>query len=235
MAPKIYGIEHILYLVICLTLMSLGLILIKKYINTEKKLERLIRILGFFLFVAIMWNRISIRIGKEDFWTGFLPGSFCGATSLFLSIAAMTLKRNYAIFHCLVYVGLLGGLITIFYPDFIGQADSIFYPMTISGLAHHTVMVFLTIVMIFSGYVKPELKKWHYLFLGLAVVMCYGLFLITILGYSDALHIHNPLLEGTPLNWIGLGVIFLPLHFFLLIMWRFVLNKKPEILFLKKK
>lgn len=233
MAPKIYGIEHILYLIICITLMVLGFFLIKKYINTEKKLSWLIRFLGLGLFIAIIWNRTSINIGRESFFASFLPGSFCGATSLFLAIAAMSLKKNHAIFHCLVYVGLLGGLITIFYPDFIGQSDSFFYPMTISGLAHHTVMVFLTIVMIFTGYVKPDFKKWYYLFLGLAMYMCYGLFLITVLNYSDAMHIFTPLLGGTPLNWIVLGLILLPLHLLLLMGWRFVFNKNSGILFLK--
>lgn len=233
MAPKIYGIEHIVYLVIVISLMVVGLILIKKFINTEKKLSWLIRCLGLGLFIAIMWNRTTINIGRDNFFASFLPGSFCGATSLFLSIAAMSLKKNHAVFHWLVYVGLLGGLITIFYPDFIGQADSIFYGMTISGLAHHTVMVFLAIVMIFSGYVKPDIKKWYYLFLGLAIHMCYGLFLITVLGYTDASHIYTPLLEGTPLNWIGLGLFLLPLHLSLLFGWRFILNKKPKILFLQ--
>ena len=78
MAPKIYGIEHILYLIICIILMVLGFFLIKKYINTEKKLSWLIRFLGLSLFIAIMWNRTSINIGRESFFARFLPGSFCG-------------------------------------------------------------------------------------------------------------------------------------------------------------
>ncbi|MFA6375282.1 MAG: hypothetical protein WCY04_03545 [Bacilli bacterium] len=233
MAPRIFGIEHILYLFVCILLMSLFLILIKKYIHSEKKLNILIRALGFILFIAIMWNRISININKENFFAGFLPGSFCGATSLFLSIAAMVLKKNHAAFYCLIYVGLLGGLVTIFYPDFIGQAESFFYPMTISGLVHHTVMVFLIMIMIFSGYVQPDLNKWYYLFLGLALYMCYGLLLITVLGYGDAMHIYTPLLEGTALNWIVLGLLFLPIHLGFLICWRYIVRKKPQVLFLK--
>lgn len=39
MAPRIFGIEHILYLFVCILLMSLFLILIKKYIHSEKKIK----------------------------------------------------------------------------------------------------------------------------------------------------------------------------------------------------
>lgn len=233
MVPKIFGIEHILYLIVSLSVMFIGFVLIKKFINSEKKLRWLIRGLGFCLFAAIVWNRTTINWGREVFFASFLPSSFCGATSLFLAIAAMTLKKNHAVFHCLVYVGLLGGLITFFYPEFIGQNESFFYPMTISGLVHHTVTIFLTIVMVFTGYVQPEFKKWHYLFIGLSMYMCYGLFLITVLGYGDATHIYKPLLSGTPLNWLVLGILMLPIHLSLLWGWSVLFRKTPKLLFLK--
>ncbi|MCF7932989.1 MAG: hypothetical protein K9K93_07460 [Acholeplasmataceae bacterium] len=209
--PDIFGIEHMLYLLVSITLMILLSRWIIKMAKDEKKIILVIRIIGAVLFVAIMWNRTSIALTKGSF-SGFLPGSFCGASSLFLSLGAMTLKKDSPFFHSVAFVGLYGGLTTLIYPDFIGQSDSIFYPMTISGLVHHTVMVFLVIMMFRLGFVKPMLKKWHLFPIGLSFYMIYGLVLISELGYGDAMHINTPILSGTPLNWFVLGWIVLALH-----------------------
>jgi membrane protein implicated in regulation of membrane protease activity len=91
--------------------------------------------------------------------------------------------------------------------------------MTISGLVHHTVTFYLVFLMLKSGYLKPELKKWHLLPIGLSIYMVYGLFLVTVVGYGDAMYIYHPILEGTFLDWDVLGVIFLLLHFLFLCLW----------------
>jgi hypothetical protein len=209
--PEIFGIEHLLYVLVSITLLIPLARWIIKMAKDETKMTMVIRIIGAVLFVAIIWNRTSIALTKGSF-SGFLPGSFCGASSLFLSIAAMTLKKDSPVFHSVAFVGLYGGLTTLIYPDFIGQSNSIFYPMTISGLVHHTVMIFLVLMMFRLGFVKPTLKKWHLFPIGLSFYMVYGLVLISELGYGDAMHINEPILSGTPLNWFVLGWIVLALH-----------------------
>lgn len=216
--PTVYGFEHFAYLFVSLLILVPTFLWIKKHVHTEKEIRKTIFILGAILFVAIIWNRISVCALRDGF-DKFIPSTFCGMSSLLLSISAMTLKKDHAVFHSVAYVGLLGGLLTNIYPDFIGQAPSIFYPMTISGLVHHTLMVFLVIVMFSLGYVRPSIKKWIYLPLGLAVYMCIGIFLMTELGYSDAMYIYSPILSGTPLNWFWLGMIFLPYHALFLLVW----------------
>lgn len=224
--PKIFGVEHLLYLLVVIFLMVVVYYTIIRRVKTEEAADRVIRIIGFVLFLSILWNRLSICI--TDHTWDFLPGTFCGATSLALSIFTMTLKKDSPVFHSVAYTGLLGGLITLIYPDFIGQSDSIFYAKTISGLVHHTVMVFLVLMMLRLGFLKPKLKKWHYLPLGLSLYMVYGLFLITALGYGDAMYIYHPALEGTIFNWLGLGIIFLLLHFVFLSTWEW-LEKKHHV------
>lgn len=216
--PAIFGTEHLLYLAVVIGLMILAFWIIRKTVKTEKGLERTIRIIGGILLSSIVWNRLSIAI-LRDGWDSLLPGSFCGLTSLSFSISALIFKKNSPVFHCLAYCGILGGFLTLVYPDFIGQAPTIWYPMTISGLWHHTVMLFLGVFMLLSGYVKPELRKWQYLPIGLSFYICVGLFEITQLGYSDAMEIFNPILSGTPLNWFVMGCIFLPVHAIFLLAW----------------
>ncbi|MFP4187483.1 MAG: hypothetical protein ACLFSU_04845, partial [Acholeplasmataceae bacterium] len=209
--PKIYGTEHILYLLISVILAVILYRFIISRIPDERSSSRIIRILGLFLLAAIIWNRLSITLDDRDL-SEFFPGTFCGASSLFLSLGAMTLKRNSSFFHSVAFLGLYGGMTTLIYPDFIGQSDSIFYSRTISGLVHHTIMVFLVIMMIRLGFLEPELRKWHLFPIGLSFFMIYGLFLITELGYDDAMLIHRPILSGTHLNWFVLGIMILTLH-----------------------
>jgi hypothetical protein len=209
--PEVYGIEHMLYLLVSIIIGFVLYRILIRGIHDEKQSIRVIRILGLILFLAIIWNRLSISLVKSSF-SGFLPGTFCGASSLFLSLGTMTLKKNSAFFHSVAFLGFYGGLTTLIYPDFIGQSDSIFYSMTISGLIHHTIMVFLVIMMIRLGFLKPDFKKWHLFPIGLSFFMIYGLFLISELGYGDAMLIHEPILSGTPLNWFVLGLIILTLH-----------------------
>lgn len=225
--PEVFGWEHFTYLIVVVVIMTVLLFLIKKYVKEEKEIEKIVRWAGVLLFAAIAWNRLSICL-LRDGWGNLLPGSFCGATSLILSISAISFKKNSAIFHCIAYMGLLGGLLTLIYPDFIGQADSIWYPMTISGLMHHTIMTFLVLLMLLTGYLKPELKKWYLLPLGVCVYMTYGLFLITMLDYGDAMHIFSPILDGTNLDWFHLGLIYLPVHAVSLLAWEFFSKRKMK-------
>lgn len=218
--PKIYGLEHILYVAISAALMTISIILIKRFVKNDKDLRLVIRIIGLFLLAAIIWNRISICLVARSF-KSLLPNTFCGSSSLFLALSAIFLPRNHKVFHCVAYVGFVGALLTLIYPDFIGQADSIFYSKTISGLVHHTIMFFLVLVMFITKYIEPDIKQIPIMMIGLSFYITYGVFLITILDYSDSMQIYHPILEGTPFNWLGLGVIFIAVYIIFLIGWKY--------------
>ncbi|TVP94360.1 MAG: hypothetical protein EA374_07040 [Acholeplasmatales bacterium] len=209
--PKVFGIEHGLYTLLTTLVMVGVLLFLRKEAKAGKLLDTWFRIGGGVLLAAIIWNRLSIAITRDNF-SNLLPGSFCGASSLFLALGLLTLKRNHPFFHSVAYIGLIGGLITIIYPEFIGQGDSIFYPMTISGLVHHTLIVWFVVFMLIHGYIRPSWSMWHWYPIGLAFYMIYGLFLITVLGYDDAMLIHAPILSGTPLNWFVMGWLVLLVH-----------------------
>ena len=140
-----------------------------------------------------------------------IPNSFCGLSSLLLSISVLVGKKDNWFFHFICYLGFIGGLITLIYPDFLGQNQSFLYPATISGLLHHTIMFYLVLIMIITKYFVPTLKKWYYLPLGLACVMTYGLFLLDAVGHTTAMNITTPLLEGTILTWWFTGIMVVAL------------------------
>jgi hypothetical protein len=226
--PEVFGWEHFLYLAVVIPVMAAGLWWVKRHLRDERRVDMAVKIVGFVLLGAIIWNRLSVAILRSGF-NAILPGTFCGTSSMLLSASAIVFKRNHPVFHSIAYTGLLGGLLTLIYPEFIGQAPSVFYPMTISAMVHHTIMVFLVAMMLMTGFLRPELKKWFILPLGLCVYMSYGLFLITVLGYADAMYIHEPILEGTILDWFVLGMMFLAAHALALFVWDRIHKKRSGV------
>ncbi|NLG82868.1 MAG: hypothetical protein GX490_10210 [Bacilli bacterium] len=222
---KIYGIEHILYLLVTILTFSLTLQLIKKKVTTEDKQVKLMKILGLILLLAILSNRITICIEDKTI-KYFFPSTYCGASSLALSLGLLFLKRDSKFFHSVSYTGFIGGMLTLIYPDFLPQDDSLFYPPTITGLLHHTIMVYIVIVMVMIKYLEPALKKWYLLPIGLNFYLFYGLILITVFNYEDAMYIFTPAIPGTIFDWFVLGIIVLSAHGVFLYLWDYFAKRR---------
>jgi predicted benzoate:H+ symporter BenE len=112
------------------------------------------------------------------------------------------------------------------YPDFIGQAQSIFYPLTISGLLHHSVSLYLSVLMIVTGFFQPTIRKFYIFPLGMSFYMTYGVFLMDCVGLEEAMYIHEPLIEGTIFTWYFVGFLICVITAVLLLMWEFIKTRK---------
>ena len=66
MAPQLFGVEHILYIIISTVVASAALLLAKKYAKTEKSQMIFLKTLAALLFVAIMTNRLSQVFRYEE-------------------------------------------------------------------------------------------------------------------------------------------------------------------------
>ena len=218
MNPEIFGWQHLTFLAVAIVLGVLSIVLIKIFCKSERALSIAIKVYSALLLVFILANRILIGVRDKSF-VSFLPNTFCGIASLCFGICGLCAKKDSGILHWIVYCAFLGGLLTMIYPDFIGQDKSIFFPLTITGLMHHTLAFFLSMLMFITGYIKPTIKRWHWLPLGLSLMMTYGQLLISLFGVGDAMYINEPLISGTIFSWYFTGLIFLALHLaFLLIM-----------------
>lgn len=202
MPPKIFGTEHIIFLSIFFVFMVLSLVLIKKFVKQEKSINITIKIVALFLFVFIVWNRVSIAVlGKQ--WVKLIPSSFCGMNSLVLSLAVLFGKKNNSVLHFVVYISFVGGLGTIIYPTFIDTYSSIFHTITFSGLLHHAFSFYLCVLLQMVGWFVPNYKKWKNLVIGLLCYITLGAFLIFELGVKTAFYINEPIIDGTILNvWV---------------------------------
>ena len=78
---KIYGIEHILYVVVFLVVTTIFLIFSKKFAKTEKAQNVIIKSVATLLFISIIASRLSITFQSNDpKWYSMLPNQYCGTS-----------------------------------------------------------------------------------------------------------------------------------------------------------
>lgn len=204
MPAQLYGIEHFVYIFITTAIAVAVLLIAKKHAKTEKSQAIVLRCLALILFAAILTNRLS-QVFRYDTvrWEQIIPDSYCGMTSLVLSLAVIFGKRDNPALHFVWILALFGGISTVIYPAFIDQGPTIFYLPTISGLLHHSICATVGVAVLMFNYLHITYKKWYYTFFGFCAYITCGAFLIGVFKFSDAFHIYEPLLSGTPLTtWV---------------------------------
>lgn len=204
MPAVVFGIEHFLYIGITAAMAASGLLLAKKYAKSDKAKTIFMKALALGLLITIIMNRLS-QVFRYDTvrWEQIIPDSYCGMTSLVLSLGVLFGKKDNNILHFVWLLGLFGGISTVIYPAFIGQGPTVFYLPTISGLLHHSFSATVPVALIMFDWFHITYKKWYCTLFGFTSYLTVGAFLIGCLGLSDAFHIYTPLLDGTPLTtWV---------------------------------
>ena len=202
--PELFGIEHILYIIISTLILGGGLVFAFVFVKNDKIQNVILKGIAFLLFVSIMGNRLSQVFRYDDIrWYCIIPDSFCGMTSLVLSLAVLFGKKDNAVLHFVWLLGLFGGISTVIYATFVGQGPTIFYLPTITGLLHHSFSATLVIALLMYKQINITYKKWYYTLFGFTCYLTVGAFLMHTFDLSDAFHIAEPLISDTPLTaWV---------------------------------
>ena len=209
MSLEVFGGVHLLYLGITLPVSAIGLFLAKKYAKTERSQKLVLKSIAVLLFIWIVVNRLSqvYRYGNVR-WEQIIPDSFCGMTSLVLSLAVLFGKKDNPVYHFVWALGLAGALITIFYPTFLDQGPTVFYLPTISGLLHHSITLVMVVALLLFGQIHITYKRWYCTLFGFTAYLTLGAFQMAVFGFSDSFHIAEPMLEGTFLTAWGIAPIY---------------------------
>ena len=220
---SVFGTVHIVYLLITLPLTFLALFLGKKFAQSDRAQALFLKISALLLLVAILGNRLSQVFRYSTVrWEQIIPDSFCGMTSLVLALAVLFGRKNNPVYHFVWFLGLIGALITIFNPTFLGQGPTVFYPPTITGLLHHSLALFVIIALLMFGQIDITYKKWYCTLFGFTAYLTVGAFQMSVFGFSDSFHIVEPILSDTPLTaWVmaplyalGYGAVLLCIELF---------------------
>lgn len=223
--PEIWGTEHLIYLAIFLVLAVISTVLVKLFCKSKRSVQIVIYSVAALLFITVVANRICLAVTSAN-WLNVIPDTFCGVTSFVFALAVLSMKnRNHAVFHCLVVLGLVGGLLTILYPDFIQQRP-FFHSITITGLLHHSLSLYLGVLLLFLREYTPSIKKWYALPLGCAIYMTYGLFLMEVIGINNPMMIGKPLLAGTPFTWYVIGAAVIGSNFLIILVFEFFKKRR---------
>ena len=201
MPAVVFGIEHFLYMGITAAVAAAALLLGKKYLKSDKAKVLFMKVLAACLLVAIVANRLSqvFRYGLVR-WEQIIPDSYCGMTSLVLALAVLFGKKDNNCLHFVWLLGIFGGISTVIYPAFIGQGPTVFYLPTISGLLHHSFALVTVCALFLFDQIHVTYKKWYCTFFGFTAYLTVGAFEMNVFGFSDAFHIAEPMLDGTPLT-----------------------------------
>ena len=204
MNPKIFGKEHLIYVLISVALAVIVCVFAKIFAKTEKAKKIVVKCAGAVLFLIIFANRLALVFEYDKVnWLKLITDSFCSTSSYVLSLAILFGKKNNNILHFVWLISLAGGIITTFAPNFIGQNPSFLYLPTILGLMHHTFSVIVVILMIMFNYINITYKKWYCTLWGFVSYLAYGAFLMCVLNYSNPFYMVEPAISGTPLTaWV---------------------------------
>ena len=210
---KIFGWQHFVYLAVVFALSIPALVCAKLFAKSEKSQKIIIKSVGLALFLSILASRLAITFcSSSPKWHYMLPNQYCGMSSLVLSLAVLFGKKNNNVLHFVWFIALLGGILTLVYPDFLPQDPSLFYPPTITGLLHHTISIIMVVILLMFNQIHITYKKWYCTIFGFTCYLTFGIFLISALNYSDAFHIFTPILGGTSLTVWVMAPIYLVLY-----------------------
>jgi hypothetical protein len=201
---NVFGSVHLIYLAITIPISCMGVFLAKKYAKTEKAQNAVLKVTASLLFIWILINRLSqVFRYSEVRWEQIIPDSFCGMTSLVLSLSVLFGKKDNPVYHFVWALGTAGALITVFNPTFLDQGPSIFYMPTLSGLLHHSLTLVMIAMLFAFGQIYVTYKKWYCTLFGFTAYLTLGAFQMSVLGFDDAFHIAEPILSDTPLTaWV---------------------------------
>ena len=204
MPAELFGIEHILYIIISTVICGSFVVLAYKFAKKENIKVIILKVVGILLFISIMTNRLSQVFRYEEIrWYLIIPDSYCGMTSLVLSLAVIFGKKDNCVLHFVWLLGIFGGISTVIYATFVGQGPTIFYLPTISGLLHHSFSATLVVMLLLFKQINITYKKWYYSLFGFTCYLTIGAFLMSVFGMSDAFHIAEPLIPDTFLTtWV---------------------------------
>ncbi|MBQ2718535.1 MAG: hypothetical protein IJF73_00530 [Clostridia bacterium] len=94
----------------------------------------------------------------------------------------------------------------------------------VSGLLHHSLTLVTVLALFLFRQIHVTYRKWYCTLFGFTAYLTVGAFQMAVLGLSDAFHIVEPMLDGTPLTAWVIAPIYAAGY--ALVLWAFELVRK---------
>ena len=228
---KIFGWEHVTYLLVWLAVSIAVLACVKIFAKTEKAQKISVKITGGVLLLSILTSRIAQTFLWGDFtWYNFFPTTFCGTSSLVLALAVLLGKKDNCVLHFVWFIALLGGIITSVYPDFLECHNSFFHLDFITSFVHHSLSIVMVVMLLMLKQINITYKKWHYSLFGFCCYLTYGTFLMATFKFSDTFNMFSPILSGTSFTAWVMAPIYFALYGAVILIVELVRRKRNQSL-----
>ena len=233
MKSEPFCLYHIIFLLIAFTGYILGGYFVYKKTN-DKSFNLVLKISGGALLLAVTINVIFGTIFKVNHnFEGMkmymmFPYSFCSFAGFVLSLAVLLGKKNNIVLHFVCFMAFMGGLISTIYPDYLSTFPA-YHIVNITGLLHHSIDVWIVLIIFLKGYITPSFKKIPVFVVGYGIMMLVGVVEIYAFKFPDAMNIRNPILSDFPFltSWYMLWVeTSAACSLYILIYW--LINKKKQ-------
>lgn len=226
MKNQIFDLFHISYILVSLGLTVLILWLAKKYIKTAKSKNIFLKVSGIitvFLHLSPLWVDY-LKDGNASVADNMLfPIYFCNLAMILLLMTSFIEDKNSKFFKYLAittsYAGILGSIISLFYPEYYLYAEGLSFGVVKSMLSHSTMLIGCLYLMI-GNYFKVERKNAIVFLVGLLCLGFIGLCVNIIFVLSgqpnpNAMYLQRPPLEEIPflngpvIGGLLIGTVFL--------------------------
>lgn len=196
---SLFSPPHLIFITI--TLIFMGSVFYYNYFK-KPKMRYIKAQLIIYSLLTIFWtflNRIVAIYNNQSLWY-LIPDSICSISAYTLAFSTLLLDKKNDIFQIVPIVMIIGGACNVFFPGYISESDSIFYPNTFTSLMYHVFAMTIALVELATGYVTLNKNKWWVIPIGLIIYEIYGILIIRLTPLYDALNIRNPLIYGTNLT-----------------------------------
>ena len=224
---EIFGTQHLIYFIVAIVLMIALTIIIKIFVPKDKMFIVMKAIAGVSLILIIIY-RIVVARSRSGTFVDFIPDTFCSMMGFILPIVVLIFKPNTKIFQYAVFSGMIGGVLTLVYPDFLVYFDSILNIHPFTGMLYHTLMFFIFILSLVTGYFVPSFRNWTALPIGLAFMVVFGEFGNSVLNQSNNMYLNAPLIKDTIFTWWFVGILFILLYTLIIQVYEMITLPKQE-------
>lgn len=169
-----FSLEHILFIIVCLLMISVGIVISLKKIKDMNKFLFVIGIVVFLFELAkIIWGTC---VNRYESIIEYLPLWFCSLfvpSSIFAGITKGKVQKFFLNF--MFYGGIFGGFFYLIFPTTSLYKYPTFHFLSFHSMSYHAVMIYVGLMIMIKGLVQPTIKDFipYFLFTTTFCVISY--------------------------------------------------------------
>ena len=198
-----YNLPHLIFLSLFLLALIVQSAIIAKKRPSEKAKKIYTSILSVIIIIGVVLTRVSTTMHNTRYninnykWYYFIPDTWCSLNGIVYALNILVFKRNQKMLSFTAFLGFLGGIMAIFFPNFLSTM-SFFDIRALPSMIYHACMILLSLYLVESKDFIPTIKNAPYFALGMIICMIIGSFEKRIMHMPCPMQLDQPFFDKTP-------------------------------------